>query len=144
MDGDEGGGAVGKMQGLVVTIEIVLLSAATAPLPPAKPQQSPLVRYFGPGRATSAPPQRPACATTATAPSRTLDGYPPRFSSSAFQQPQRLTRLRHRRLGSTIRAIPRLGLQGAQPLNQLTALGPPRVRDAGPVLGGLDPHPALP
>ena len=50
----------------------------------------------------------------------------------------------NRRLGSTIRAIPRLGLQGAQPLNQLPALGPPRVRDTGPVLGGLDPHPALP
>ena len=55
MDGDEGGGAVGKMQGLVVPIEIVLLSAATAPLPPAKPQQSPLVRYFGPGRANERP-----------------------------------------------------------------------------------------
>jgi hypothetical protein len=59
VDGDEGGGAVGKMQGLVTTIETVGLFAATAPLPPAKPQRSPLVRYFGPRRATSAPP-RPA------------------------------------------------------------------------------------
>src|SRR5262249_3371701 len=60
-----------------------------------------------------------------------LDGYAPRFSSSASQQLQRLTRLRHRRLGSpgrmaamrkppsTLRAataaIPRALLRGARP-----------------------------
>jgi hypothetical protein len=49
VDGDEGGGAVGKMQGLVITVETVGLFIAIALLPPAKPQRSPLVRYFAPG-----------------------------------------------------------------------------------------------
>src|SRR5262245_2664933 len=45
------------------------------------------------------------------------DCYLPRVSPAAVEQPQRLARLRHRRLGSAIGAIPRLGLQDAQPLN---------------------------
>ena len=92
--------------------------------------------------------QRPALAARVCDHGYGAEPHPGRLRAAIliFRCPtaQRLTRLRHRRLGSTIRAIPRLGLQGAQPLNQLTALGPPRVRDAGPVLGGLDPHPALP